>query len=103
MSFVAVSGYGGGDYTPEGNLAEWIDRVVLGHWRDGAVADAKEGVISSLLWIETVYGRRISPFIIGYDQSGNCLSHFVYVVPASVVSESLIKKLRSIESEPQLF
>jgi predicted acyltransferase len=42
MQFVAVNGYGGGDYTPEGNLAEWVDRVVLGRFRDGAtVADGQ--------------------------------------------------------------
>ncbi len=36
MEFVAVDGYGGGDYTPEKNLAEWIDNAVLGRFRDGA-------------------------------------------------------------------
>ena len=36
MLFVSVDGYGGGDYTPDGNLAEWVDLVVLGRFRDGA-------------------------------------------------------------------
>ncbi|MDE5638499.1 MAG: DUF5009 domain-containing protein, partial [Odoribacter sp.] len=36
MSFVTVQGHGGGDFSASGNLAEWIDRLVLGHWRDGA-------------------------------------------------------------------
>ncbi|MGN1236261.1 MAG: acyltransferase family protein, partial [Bacteroidaceae bacterium] len=36
MSFVSVGEYGGGDYTPDGNLAEWVDVVVLGRFRDGA-------------------------------------------------------------------
>lgn len=36
MSFVSVEGYGAGDFTPTGNLAEWMDRKVLGRWRDGA-------------------------------------------------------------------
>lgn len=36
MAFVSVDGYGGGNYTASGNLAEWIDRAVLGRWRDGA-------------------------------------------------------------------
>lgn len=36
MEFISVDGFGGGDYTPEKNLAEWIDRVVLGRFRDGA-------------------------------------------------------------------
>lgn len=45
MSFVTVAGYGGGNYTPDGNLAEWVDRVILGHWRDGAVSDGNGGVL----------------------------------------------------------
>ncbi len=33
MEFITVGGYGGGDYTPDGNLAEWVDREVLGRFR----------------------------------------------------------------------
>lgn len=36
MEFVTINGYGGGNYTPDSNLAEWIDREVLGRFRDGA-------------------------------------------------------------------
>ena len=36
MEFISVDGYGGGNYTPNGNLAEWVDNVVLGRFRDGA-------------------------------------------------------------------
>ena len=36
MEFITIQGYGGGNYTPDGNLAEWIDREVLGRFRDGA-------------------------------------------------------------------
>lgn len=36
MAFISVDGYGGGVYTPDGNLAEWIDQIVLGRFRDGA-------------------------------------------------------------------
>ncbi len=36
MQFITVDGYGGGDYTPAGNLAEWVDRQVLGRFRDNA-------------------------------------------------------------------
>lgn len=42
MQFVSAGGYGGGDYTPDGNLAEWIDREVLGRFRDQAkIADGE--------------------------------------------------------------
>lgn len=36
MEFVSAGGYGGGNYTPDGNLAEWMDRSVLGRFRDRA-------------------------------------------------------------------
>ena len=36
MEFISVDGFGGGDYTPEKNLAEWVDNAVLGRFRDGA-------------------------------------------------------------------
>lgn len=39
LSFVSVDGYGGGDFTPSGNLAEWADRMLLGRWRTGASID----------------------------------------------------------------
>ena len=63
MEFISVDGYGGGDYTPTKNLAEWIDNAVLGRFRDGAkVVDGvvvfKEGyhytwILSSLNFIVT--------------------------------------------------
>lgn len=36
MEFVTFNGFGGGDYTPHGNLAEGIDMAVLGRFRDTA-------------------------------------------------------------------
>ena len=36
MEFITIQGYGGGNYTPDANLAEWIEREVLGRFRDGA-------------------------------------------------------------------
>jgi len=36
MQFITFGNYGGGDYTPDGNLAEGIDRAVLGRFRDHA-------------------------------------------------------------------
>ena len=39
MQFITIGGYGGGDYTPQGNLAEYIDRMVLGRFRDGATVE----------------------------------------------------------------
>ena len=42
---ISVDGFGGGDYTPDGNLAEWVDRTVLGRFRDGATVDASGAVV----------------------------------------------------------
>ena len=39
MEFISVDGFGGGNYTPEANLAEWIDREVLGRFRDHATVE----------------------------------------------------------------
>ncbi len=74
MEFVHLGGFGGGDYTPDANLAEGIDRLVLGRWRDHAtVVDGRvvwdEGyhytwVLSSLTFAVTalcgMFAGRIS-------------------------------------------
>lgn len=49
MMFIRVDGYGGGDFTPTGNLAEWVDRTVLGGWRDGAQR-AEDGSVVFASW-----------------------------------------------------
>jgi len=36
MEWISIGGYGGGDYTPHGNLAEGIDTLLLGRFRDTA-------------------------------------------------------------------
>ena len=64
MEFLTLGTYGGGDYTPHGNLAEGIDMVVLGRFRDTArIIDGQvvvrehytyTWVLSSLNFIVTV-------------------------------------------------
>lgn len=52
MTLVPVPGYGAGDLSPEGNLAAWLDRVVLdGHlWQD---TWDPEGLLSTLPAVAT--------------------------------------------------
>ncbi|MDO5487946.1 MAG: DUF5009 domain-containing protein, partial [Rikenellaceae bacterium] len=50
MELVMVDGFGGGDYTPQGNMAEWVDRVVLGRFRDNATVE--NGVV---VWSESYH------------------------------------------------
>ena len=66
MMFVSIDGFGGGDFTPEKNLCEWVDRQVLGLHCDHASLDPDTGavvfrekynytwVLSSLTFIVTV-------------------------------------------------
>ena len=46
MEFITIDGYGNGNYTPDGNLAEWVDRTVLGRFRDGATIQNGEVVFA---------------------------------------------------------
>lgn len=46
MQFITVDGYGGGNYTPQGNLAEWIDNTVLGRFRNTAQVIDRKVVIA---------------------------------------------------------
>ncbi|MEL7586108.1 MAG: DUF5009 domain-containing protein [Prolixibacteraceae bacterium] len=46
MMFVRTGDFGGGDFTPDHNLAEYVDRVVLGRFRDRATFN-ETGVIFS--------------------------------------------------------
>ena len=64
MEWITIGGWGGGDYTPHGNLAEGIDTMVLGRFRDTAqVIDGQvivkasytyTWILSSLNFIVTV-------------------------------------------------
>ncbi|MBO7098337.1 MAG: DUF5009 domain-containing protein [Bacteroidaceae bacterium] len=47
MEFITIGGYGGGDYTPNGNLAEGIDNFVLGRFRDTAQVIDGEVVVKA--------------------------------------------------------
>ena len=48
MEWVFIDGFGGGNYTPDANLAEWVDRTVLGRFRDGAKVE--EGIVVFSPW-----------------------------------------------------
>lgn len=46
MEFISINSFGGGNYTPDGNLAEGIDRIVLGRFRDTAQVVNGEVVVA---------------------------------------------------------
>lgn len=49
MQFTGTEGFGYGNYTPEGNMAEWIDQKVLGHYRDQSTL-AADGTVIYASW-----------------------------------------------------
>jgi predicted acyltransferase len=51
MAWVPVPDVGAGVYTPDGNLAIWIDRTLLGHFQDGT---HYSWILSSLVFGATV-------------------------------------------------
>jgi predicted acyltransferase len=55
LTLIAVPGFGPGDLGPEGNLAAWVDRLVLGPhiWRTSRVYDP-EGILSTVPALATV-------------------------------------------------
>lgn len=55
MTLIPVPGYGAGNLGPEGNLAAWVDRTVLGPhiWRAARVYDP-EGILSTVPAVATV-------------------------------------------------
>lgn len=65
MMFVNIEGFGEGNFTPQANLAEWVDQQVLGRFRDGVIHGANGAwkfnphynytwILSSLNFIVTV-------------------------------------------------
>lgn len=47
LTFISVDGYGKGNFTASGNLSEWVDRTVLGQWRDGAILNEHRQIVFS--------------------------------------------------------
>ena len=55
MTLVPVPGFGAGDLSPEGNLAGWVDRMILGAhvWRYAPGPADPEGILSTLPAVAT--------------------------------------------------
>lgn len=55
MTLVPVPGFGAGDLSPEGNLAGWVDRLILGAhvWRYAPGPADPEGIFSTLPAVAT--------------------------------------------------
>jgi len=55
MMLIPVPGHGAGDLSPDGNLAAWIDHVLLGHhtWKKAPGPGDPEGILSTVPAIAT--------------------------------------------------
>ena len=83
MEWITIGGYGGGDYTPHGNLAEGIDSMVLGRFRDTAqVIDGQvvvresytyTWILSSLNFVVTVLSGVLAGQILKKTPSNSSL------------------------------
>lgn len=89
MQWVTIDGFGGGNYTQEGNLAEGIDRMVMGRFRDsaeqvgGTVVFAKgyyyTWLLSSLNFIVTVMSGMFAGYIAKSKQLQEKNKVFLYL------------------------
>jgi len=86
MEFITIGGYGGGDYTPHGNLAEGIDNLVLGRFRDTAQVIDGEVVVKA----SYTYTWILSSL------------NFVVTVLSGVLAGQILKKKDSPLSAPPL-
>lgn len=97
MEFISIQGYGGGNYTPDGNLAEWIEREVLGRFRDGASVVNGEVVfsdwyrytwiLSSLNFGATVLTGLFAGYILKYKEwSPQKKLAYLLIIGASMVA-----------------
>ena len=101
MEYITIGGYGGGDYTPHGNLAEGIDMMVLGRFRDTAqVIDGQivvketytyTWILSSLNFVVTVLSGVLAGEILKKNSP----------LPAPPLGECSISNGQPIKSLPQ--
>jgi len=102
MTFIKVDGWGGGDFTPDGNLAEWIDRKVMGYSRHCTERVSDGGYIfpdwyrytwllSSLNFIVTVMSGMFAGEVLKKsDKSGNQKALFLITLGAICIVAGLI-------------
>lgn len=78
MVWVPVPGFGAGDLSPEGNLAAWLDRIVLGvhMWSGGGGIYDPEGLLSTLPAISsTLAGLFVGDFLLAGRGNGRIGGH----------------------------
>jgi len=82
----AAPGYPAGDLTPAGNIAGWVDRVVLGAhvWRVSRVYDP-EGILSTLPAIATVLLGVLAGRWLGSERGSYAIAHRLMLAGSGAV------------------
>lgn len=106
MMFIKVDGWGGGDFTPNGNLAEWIDRNVMGYSRHCTVRTPDGGytipdwyrytwLLSSLNFIVTVMSGMFAGEVLkNQKKTDNQKALFLIVLGAVCIGAGLLWSLQ---------
>ena len=101
MEFITIGGYGGGDYTPHGNLAEGIDTMVLGRFRDTAqIIDGQVVVKASYTYTWILSSLNFVVTVLSGVLAGQILKKYS-PLPAPPLGECSIFNGQSIKSRPQ--
>ena len=101
MEFITIGGYGGGDYTPHGNLAEGIDTMVLGRFRDTAqIIDGQVVVKASYTYTWILSSLNFVVTVLSGVLAGQVLKKYS-PLPAPPLGECSIFNGQSIKSRPQ--
>lgn len=113
MELVSVDGFGAGSYEAQSNFAEWVDRICLGRFRDGATLGADGQVVfvpwydytwiwSSLTFAVTVIMGVVAGSIVGDKTTTDkrklsqlCLIGFLCIIVALCLSpvQPIIKRI----------
>jgi len=101
MEFITIGGYGGGDYTPHGNLAEGIDMMVMGRFRDTAqIIDGQVVVKESYTYTWILSSLNFVVTVLSGVLAGQVLKRHS-PLPAPPLGEGSIPNTQSIKSRPQ--
>lgn len=95
MQFISFDGFGGGNYTADGNLAEGIDRYVLGRFRDQAtvvngvidygITYRYTWILSSLTFVVTVLTGLFAGQILKSQAEGKRKLRLLFGIGAAMV------------------
>ena len=102
MEFITIGSYGGGDYTPHGNLAEGIDNFVLGRFRDTAqIIDGQVVVKESYTYTWLLSSLNFVVTVLSGVLAGQILKKKDSPLPAPPLGECSFSNGQSKKSRPQ--